>query len=75
LKPIAKKLDCSLSQLAIAWCIKNPNVSSVITGASKPEHVIENFKSLQVVPKLTHEVMEQIEKVLVNKPVQAKDWK
>jgi aryl-alcohol dehydrogenase-like predicted oxidoreductase len=69
LQPIAQKLNCTLAQLALAWCLKNPNVSTVITGASKVSQVVENFKSLEVVPKLTDEVMEQIEKVLNNKPV------
>jgi len=69
LQPIAQKLNCTLAQLAIAWCIKNPNVTTVITGATKVSQVVENFKSLEVVPKLTDEVMEQIEKVLNNKPV------
>eukprot|EP01118_Nematostelium_gracile_P003676 TRINITY_DN1424_c0_g1_i1.p1 TRINITY_DN1424_c0_g1~~TRINITY_DN1424_c0_g1_i1.p1 ORF type:complete len:353 (-),score=123.81 TRINITY_DN1424_c0_g1_i1:54-1112(-) len=68
LKPIAAKLNCTLAQLALAWCIKNENVSTVITGASRPSQVVENFKSLEVVPKLTKEVMEEIEKVLNNKP-------
>ncbi|KAI9325118.1 NADP-dependent oxidoreductase domain-containing protein [Zopfochytrium polystomum] len=68
LEPIAKKLDCSLAQLAIAWCVKNPNVSTVITGASRPSQVEENIKALDVVPKLTAEVMEEIEAILQNKP-------
>ncbi|KAJ3293845.1 hypothetical protein HDU79_011874 [Rhizoclosmatium sp. JEL0117] len=68
LKPIADKLGYSLAQLALAWCIKNPNVSTVITGASKPSQVTENIKALEVVPKLTPEVLEEIEAILVNKP-------
>ncbi|KAG0023610.1 hypothetical protein BGZ81_008061 [Podila clonocystis] len=65
---IAKELDCTTSQLALAWCLKNPNLSSVITGASKPSQIEENVKSLQVVPLLTPEIMENIEQVLLNKP-------
>jgi len=65
---IAKALGCTLAQLAIAWCVKNPNVSSVITGASKPEQVDENLKALAVVTLLTPEVIEQIENILSNKP-------
>jgi len=61
LKPIAAKLECTVAQLAIAWCLKNPNVSTVITGASSAQQVVENFKSLEVVPKLTPEVLEEIE--------------
>jgi voltage-dependent potassium channel beta subunit len=68
LVPIAKDLDCTMSQLAIAWCLKNPNVSSVITGASKVSQIHENLKAMEIVPTLTPEVMEQIEGVLGNKP-------
>ncbi len=66
--PIADELGCSMAQLALAWCLKNQNVSSVITGASRPEHVSENIKSLDIVEKLTDEVMEQIETILDNRP-------
>lgn len=68
LAPLAKDLGCTQAQLAIAWCLKNPNVSTVITGATRPEQVVENMKSLEVVPKLTDEVMGRIEQVLGNKP-------
>ncbi|KAJ3097654.1 hypothetical protein HDU97_004681 [Phlyctochytrium planicorne] len=69
LEPIAKKLDCTLAQLALAWCAKNPNVSTVITGGSKVSQIQENVKALEVIPKLTPEIMEEIEKILGNKPV------
>jgi len=75
LLPIAKRLDCTLAQLAIAWCLKNSNCSSVITGASKVSQVHENFQSLAVVGKLTVSVMDEIEKVLNNKPKPVKDWR
>lgn len=65
---IAKDLDCSLAQLALAWCLKNPNVSTVITGASRPDQVVENMKAPDVVPKLDSEAMERIETTLQNKP-------
>jgi voltage-dependent potassium channel beta subunit len=68
LDPIAKDLGCSMAQLALAWCLKNPNVSTVITGASRPEQVAENMKAIEVVPKLDSEVMERIEGALGNKP-------
>ncbi len=68
LKPIADELGCTLAQLALAWCLMNPNVSTVITGASKPEQVTENMKALDVLPLLTPDVMERIEQVLGNKP-------
>jgi len=66
--PIADELGCSIAQVALAWCLKNQNVSSVITGASRPEHVSENLQSLDIVEKLTDEVMEQIETILDNRP-------
>lgn len=66
--PIADELGCSMAQVALAWCLKNQNVSSVITGASRPEHVSENLQSLDIVEKLTDEVMEQIETILDNRP-------
>ena len=52
----------------MAWVIKNPNVSSAITGASKPEQIGQTMKSLEIVPKLTVDVMDEIEKILGNKP-------
>lgn len=60
LQEIADELGCTLAQLSIAWCAKNPNVSSVITGASRVEQVHENLAALEVMPKLTDEVMERI---------------
>jgi voltage-dependent potassium channel beta subunit len=68
LQPVAADLGCTLAQLAIAWCLKNPNVSTVITGASRVEQVGENMKALGVVPGLTAKVMARIENVLGNKP-------
>ena len=63
LRTIAEELDCSLAQLAIAWCAKNPNVSTVITGASRVEQVHENLAALEVLPRLTDEIMGRIEKI------------
>ena len=67
LAPIARELGCSLAQFAIAWCAKNPNVSTVITGASRVEQVHENMKALDVLPKLTDDVMKQVDEI-VGKP-------
>src|SRR5712692_4906689 len=61
LEPITKDLDCTMAQLALAWCLKNPNVSTVMTGASRVEQVKENMKALEVVPKLESNVMDRIE--------------
>ncbi len=68
LEEVAGKLGYSVSQLALAWCLKNPNVSTVITGASKAEQVQQNLKALEVLPLLTEEVMAEIETILGNKP-------
>jgi voltage-dependent potassium channel beta subunit len=68
LAPVAADLGCTQAQLAIAWCLKFPYVSTVITGASKASQVLENFKALEIVPKLTPDVMERIEGILGNKP-------
>jgi aryl-alcohol dehydrogenase-like predicted oxidoreductase len=64
LQPIADALGCTMSQLAIAWCVKNPNVSTVITGASRAAQVHENMQALEVVPKLTEDVMARIDAIL-----------
>ena len=67
LQAVADDLNCSLSQLAIAWCLKNPNVSTVITGASRPAQLQENLKALDVTPKLTADILDRIDGVLNNK--------
>jgi voltage-dependent potassium channel beta subunit len=61
LAPIASDLGCTLAQLALAWCLTNPHVSTVITGASRPSQVHENMRALEVVGKLTPEVMARID--------------
>ncbi len=68
LVPIAAELGCTVAQMALAWCLLNPNVSTVITGASKPEQVHENMKALDVVDMLTPDVVARIEAILANKP-------
>ena len=65
LESIAKELNCTLSQLALAWCLKNPYVSTVITGASRVEQVHENMKATEVAPKLTPEIMERIDTIFI----------
>ena len=64
----AKKLGVSLTTLAIAWTVKNPNVTTTILGATKSSQLEENLKSLEVVPLLTPEVMKEIDAILQNKP-------
>jgi voltage-dependent potassium channel beta subunit len=64
LQPIAEALGCSLAQLALAWCTKNPNVSTVITGASRVSQVHENMVALDVAESLSEEVMERIDEAV-----------
>ncbi|AEJ18965.1 potassium channel beta subunit family protein [Gracilinema caldarium] len=64
LDPIARDLGATASQLAIAWCVKNPHVSTVITGASRLEQLDENLKALDLVPKLTQPVLDAIDQAL-----------
>ena len=61
LKVIADELDITLTQLALAWCVKNPHVSTVITGASSAAQVRENMTALDAVPLLTKDVMDRID--------------
>lgn len=68
LKPVAEELGVSTAQLALAWILKNPNISSMITGASRPQQVLDNIRALEVVEKLTDEVIEKIEVAVGNKP-------
>jgi aryl-alcohol dehydrogenase-like predicted oxidoreductase len=63
LRSLAEELGCTLAQLAIAWCAKNPHVSTVITGASRVEQVHENLGALDVLAKLTDDVMDRIDKL------------
>ena len=63
LEPLAHELGASLPQFALAWCLQNPYVSSVITGASRVEQVHENMKAIEFVDKFTPEVMERIDEI------------
>jgi aryl-alcohol dehydrogenase-like predicted oxidoreductase len=63
LEAVAKELDCTLSQLAIAWCLHNPHVSSVITGATRLEQLQENLGSIEVKNKLNNDIMRQINSI------------
>jgi voltage-dependent potassium channel beta subunit len=75
LTAIADELGCSMAQLAIAWCVVNPNVSTVILGASRSEQLEENLKAIDVVPLLVPAVMERIEEILDNAPEPEPDWR
>ena len=63
LEPIAKELDGTVAQLALAWCLKNPFVSTVITGASRVEQVHENMKAGEIATKVTPEIMKRIDEI------------
>lgn len=73
LKVVSDRLGCTLPQLCLAWCLKNNNVSVMLLGASKMTQLEENIKCLEILPKLTDEVMEELEKILNNKPAPAPD--
>ena len=68
LAAVASDLGTNLPRLALAWCLKNPHVSTVITGASRVSQLTDNLQALEVVPKLTEEVIGRIETILANKP-------
>ena len=68
LESLAKELEISMAQLALAWCLNNPNVSTVITGATSADQVVENMEALEAVGLLTDEIMQRIEGVLTKKP-------
>lgn len=69
MEKIAADLNVSMANLALAWCLKNPNVSTVITGATKLSQLKENLEAMDALPLLTDEVIEAIEHILDNKPV------
>jgi aryl-alcohol dehydrogenase-like predicted oxidoreductase len=62
------EFGCSMAQLALAWCVKNKNVTTVLLGATKPEQLVENLAALDVVSKMTSAHMEQIDSIMNNKP-------
>ncbi len=69
LSSLANELGISVAQLSIAWCIKNPNVTTAILGASRKEQLLENLKALDAVEKLSAEIMKRIEDIVQTKPV------
>jgi voltage-dependent potassium channel beta subunit len=69
LKAVADKLGTDLAALSIAWCIKNVNVTTAILGATKKEQLTENLKAIEVLPKITTEILEQIDTIMQTKPV------
>jgi aryl-alcohol dehydrogenase-like predicted oxidoreductase len=71
LTALANDLGTTLPSLSIAWCLKNPNVSSVILGASTTDHLIANFKAFETLALLSDDVIQAIEVIVNNKPIQS----
>ncbi|KAM4627186.1 voltage-gated potassium channel subunit beta-1a isoform 4-T4 [Polymixia lowei] len=72
---IAEKLGCTLPQLAVAWCLRNEGVSSVLLGTSNPEQLTENLGAIQVLPKMTSHIVSDIDHILGNRPYSKKDYR
>uniref|UniRef100_A0A4X1WA02 NADP-dependent oxidoreductase domain-containing protein n=1 Tax=Sus scrofa TaxID=9823 RepID=A0A4X1WA02_PIG len=75
LQAIAERLGCTLPQLAIAWCLRNEGVSSVLLGASSADQLMENIGAIQVLPKLSSSTIHEIDSILGNKPYSKKDYR
>ncbi|XP_027854753.1 voltage-gated potassium channel subunit beta-1a isoform X2 [Xiphophorus couchianus] len=75
LNHIAEKLGCTLPQLAVAWCLRNEGVSSVLLGTSNPEQLTENLGAIQVLPKMTSHIVSDIDHILGNRPYTKKDYR
>ncbi len=75
LQPVAEELGCTMAQLALAWCLTNEDVSTVIMGASSVEQLQENLKALELAPQLTVEILENIETILENRPEPEQNWR
>lgn len=71
LQTVADKLNCTMAALSIAWCIKNPDVTTAILGATKKEQLYDNIKALEVMANLSKEIMDEIEAIIETKPVLA----
>ncbi|XP_029026572.1 voltage-gated potassium channel subunit beta-1a isoform X3 [Betta splendens] len=75
LNHIAEKLGCTLPQLAVAWCLRNEGVSSVLLGTSNPEQLTENLGAIQVLPKMTSHVVSEVDHILGNRPYSKRDYR
>uniref|UniRef100_A0A8C6MIC6 Voltage-gated potassium channel subunit beta-1 n=1 Tax=Nothobranchius furzeri TaxID=105023 RepID=A0A8C6MIC6_NOTFU len=75
LNHIAEKLGCTLPQLAVAWCLRNEGVSSVLLGTSNPDQLTENLGAIQILPKMTSHVVSDIDHILGNRPCTKKDYR
>jgi aryl-alcohol dehydrogenase-like predicted oxidoreductase len=68
LTELAEELNLNLPVMSLAWCLKNPHVSTVILGASKEKQLVENLKAIDAKDSLTTEVMGKIDAILQNSP-------
>ncbi|XP_063739669.1 voltage-gated potassium channel subunit beta-2-like isoform X2 [Eleginops maclovinus] len=75
LQAVAERLGCTLPQLAIAWCLRNEGVNSVLLGASRTDQLMENIKAIQVLPKLSLSIVSEVDNLLGNKPYSKKDFR
>uniref|UniRef100_UPI0037E7131C voltage-gated potassium channel subunit beta-2-like n=1 Tax=Semicossyphus pulcher TaxID=241346 RepID=UPI0037E7131C len=75
LQAVAERLGCTLPQLAIAWCLRNEGVNSVLLGASRTEQLMENIRAIQVLPKLSLSIVSEVDNLLGNKPYSKKDFR
>jgi aryl-alcohol dehydrogenase-like predicted oxidoreductase len=69
IETLATELGTTSTKLSLAWCLKNPNVSTVILGASNETQLMENLEAMEIQSLLTSEVMERIERDMKNKPL------
>lgn len=74
-KDLADSIGCSQAQLAMAWCISNPDISTAITGATRPEQLVETVKSIDFISKLTPEVQLKIEEIFNSEPIGKRNMK
>ena len=72
---LAKELECSMAQLAMAWCISNPDVSTAITGATRPQQLVDTCQAVKLLPKLTPDVQKRIEDIFKTEPTPKIDLK
>lgn len=75
IEEVGKEVDMSMSQFALAWLVKNKDVSTAIIGSKKPGQLEENLKAVELAKNITPEIEEKLEKVLGNRPDLGLDWK
>ncbi|KAL1021322.1 hypothetical protein UPYG_G00011760 [Umbra pygmaea] len=75
LQSVAERMGCTLAQLAIAWCLRNEGVSSVLLGTSSTDQLMENLAAIQVLPKLSSSIVHDMDSILGNKPYSKKDYR